>query len=120
MIPSGLEIFVALDPVNLHLSFDRLSGLAKELTSRRVRGEAALFVFFNRRRTALKALFFDGTGLCIFYKRLDRGRFQLPQPIDEGRLVVELSEEELDALLDGIELPRERGRGRKADTPTVH
>ena len=65
--------------------------------------DAALFIFFNRRRTALKALFADGTGLCIFYKRLDRGCFRLPEAIDGGR-VVELNERELDDLLDGIEI----------------
>lgn len=118
MIPSGVEVFVALDPVNLRLSFDRLAGLVQERMSRSARS-AALFVFFNRRRTALKALFFDGTGLCIFFKRLDRGRFVLPEPVDEGR-VVELSEEALDALLDGIELPRERRSRAKRGPPTLH
>ncbi len=72
MIPSDIEIFVALDPVNMHLSFDRLDGLVQEWMERSARS-GGLFVFFNRRRTALKALFFDGTGLCIFYKRADRG-----------------------------------------------
>ena len=118
MIPSGVEVFVALDPVNLRLSFDRLAGLAQELTARSARGEA-LFVFFNRRRTALKALFFDGTGLCIFFKRLDRGRFVLPDPTDNGR-VVELSEEALDALLDGIELPHKGVAAKKETPPTLH
>jgi transposase len=109
MIPQGVEVFVSLDPVNLRLSFDRLAGLVDERMGRCARSEA-LFVFFNRRRTMMKALFFDGTGLCIFHKRLDKGRFQLPDPIEDGNgeRVVELNERELDDLLDGLELHCDR------------
>lgn len=104
MIPAGVDVFVSLEPVNLRLSFDRLAGLVSERMGRSAR-DAAVFVFFNRRRTMAKALFFDGTGLCIFYKRLDKGRFQLPEPVEDGsgELVVELSERELDELLDGLQ-----------------
>jgi len=62
MIPAGLEVFVGLDPVNMHWSFDRLAGLVEEVMHRDPRS-AALFVFFNRRRTLVKAFFADGTGL---------------------------------------------------------
>lgn len=110
MIPHGVEVFVSLDPINMAFSFDRLAGLVQEQMGRSAR-DAALFVFFNRRRTAIKALFADGSGLCVFYKRLDRGRFCLPEPVDDGR-VVELSERELDDLLDGIAV--ERGKPAKA------
>jgi len=118
MIPHGVEIFISLEPVNLGLSFDRLAGLVEERMERSAR-DAALFVFFNRRRTRMKALFFDGTGLCIFYKRLDKGRFRLPEPVetDDGG-VVELSERELDDLLDGISV--EHGRAKKTTDPTIH
>ena len=79
MIPSGVEIFVGLEPIDLRWSFDRLSGLVEERVGRTARG-GALFVFFGKRRSALKVFFFDGSGLCIFYKRLDRGTFRLPEP----------------------------------------
>jgi transposase len=78
MIPSGVEIYVALEPIDMRLSFDRLSGLAKERVGYEARC-GALFVFFGRRKDSLKVLFFDGSGMCIFYKRLDRGRFQIPE-----------------------------------------
>ena len=118
MIPHGVEIFISLEPVNLGLSFDRLAGLVEERMERSAR-DTALFVFFNRRRTRMKALFFDGTGLCIFYKRLDKGRFRLPEPVegDDGG-VVELSERELDDLLDGIAV--DHGRATKKTDPTIH
>lgn len=115
MIPQDVEVFVALEPVNMHLSFDRLAALVTERMGRSAR-DPAVYVFLNRRRTLVKALFFDGTGYCVFYKRLDRGRFQLPEPVDDGR-VVELSEAELEQLLDGLE-PGARRRGESA--PTLH
>ena len=83
MIPHGVEIFVGLEPIDLRWSFDRLAGIVAERIGREARS-GALFVFFGKRRDALKVLFFDGTGLCIFYKRLDRGVFRLPEPLDEG------------------------------------
>jgi transposase len=103
VIPQGVQIFVALDPVDLRCSFDRLSGIAQEQVGYEARS-GALFVFYGRRRDALKVLFFDGSGMCIFYKRLDRGTFRLPEPTTEGARHVEVDDAMLEALLDGIEV----------------
>jgi transposase len=91
----------ALDPIDLRYSFDRLSGLAKEQVGYDPRG-GALFVFFGRRRTALKLLFFDGSGMCVFYKRLDQGTFRVPESPADGAHHVEVDDAMLDALLDGV------------------
>jgi transposase len=111
MIPSGVQIFVALEPIDLRFSFDRLSGIAREQIGYDPRS-GALFVFYSRRRDALKVLFFDGSGMCQFYKRLDRGVFRLPEVHEEGARHVELDDATLEALLDGIDVesaPRTRG-----------
>jgi transposase len=63
----------------------------------------ALFVFFGKRRNALKVLFFDGTGLCLFYKRLDAGTFRLPLA-PEGTTSLMIEDRVLDDLLDGVDL----------------
>ncbi len=68
MIPAGVQVFVATAPIDLRYSFDRLAGLAMEQVGYEARS-GALFVFFGRRRDAAKVLFFDGTGLCIFFLR---------------------------------------------------
>jgi len=107
MIPAGVEIFVGLDPIDLRWSFDRLTGVVAERIGRDVRG-GALFVFFGRRRDALKILYFDGTGLCLFYKRLDRGTFRLPETSTPGATAIALEDRMLDALLDGIDLEASR------------
>lgn len=69
MIPHGVEIFVALEPVDMRLGFDRLAGLAESQLGRASRS-GAMFLFFGKRRTALKVLFFDGSGLCVFHNHL--------------------------------------------------
>lgn len=110
MIPQGVQVFVALDPVDMRSSFDRLSGIAKEQVGYDARS-GALFVFFGRRRDALKILFFDGSGMCIFYKRLDRNAFRLPEPRGDGSRHVEVDDATLEALLDGVEgTPASRSR----------
>jgi transposase len=102
MIPRGVEIFVGVEAIDLRWSFDRLSGIAGERIGREARS-GALFVFFGKRREAIKVLFFDGTGLCLFYKRLDKGTFRLP-PIDGDATSVAIEESALDDLLDGIDV----------------
>ena len=116
MIPSGVEIFFALAPIDLRWGFDRLAGMVEEHTGRAARS-GALFVFFGKRRSAQKILFFDGGGLCQFYKRLDRGTFRLPPTAHPEATSISLSERELDDLLDGIDLDPEPRRGRR---PRVH
>lgn len=108
MIPHGVEVFVALEPVDMRLGFDRLAGLAHERMQRSARS-GALFLFFGKRKTALKLLFFDGSGLCIFHKRLDSRNFCIPQAVDDSGVLM-LQERELDDLLEGIDVERERPR----------
>ena len=103
MIPRGVEIFVGLEPIDLRWSFDRLAGIVTDRIGREPRS-GALFVWFGKRRDAIKVIFFDGTGMCLFYKRLDRGTFRLPEPLDEHATTVMLEERALDDLLDGIDL----------------
>ena len=103
MIPAGVEIFVGLQPIDLRWGFDRLAGIVEERIGRKPRS-GALFVFFGKRRHALKVLFYDGSGLCLFYKRLDRGTFRLPEAIDQDAASVMIEERVLDDLLEGIDI----------------
>ena len=58
MIPHGVDVFVGLDPIDLRWGFHRLTGIVAERLGRDARS-GALFVFFGKRRDALKVLFFD-------------------------------------------------------------
>jgi transposase len=116
MIPHGVEVFVGIEPIDLRWGFDRLAGLVAERIGRDARG-GAMFVFFGRRRDALKILFFDGSGLCQFYKRLDRGVFRVPEPLDPNCPSITIDERVLDDLLDGIEVEPKPKRSRR---PRLH
>jgi transposase len=86
-------------PVDMRKSFDGLVGMVQNAL-----GEdplsGTLYVFSNRRKTYVKAVYWDRTGFCLFAKRLERGHFVLPG----GGETCELSEQALRLLLDGIVL----------------
>ena len=63
---------------------------------------SALFVFCNRSRDKLKILYWDETGFCLWYKRLEKARFAWPRRADQA--VLELSEEQLHWLLRGFDI----------------
>lgn len=116
MIPHGVEVFVGLEPIDLRWSFDRLSGIVEDRIGREARS-GALFIFFGKHRTALKVLFFDGTGMCVFYKRLDARVFKVPTPLDAHATSVAIDERTLEALLDGIDVEAVAPKQRRS---TVH
>jgi transposase len=103
MIPAGVQVFVALEPVDMRFGFERLSGMVRERMGYEPRS-GALFVFIGRRRQLVKILLADATGTCVFVKRLDQGLFSLPAPPAANASHVEVDEATLDALLDGLEL----------------
>lgn len=114
MIPSGVQIFLALGRVDMRLGYERLGGLVREQIGYEPRS-GALFIFVGRRRETIKVLFFDGSGMCVFQKKLDRGRFALPE-VAEGVTHVEIDDAALDVLLDGVEIvkpPRPRTPPRR-------
>lgn len=91
-------------PVDMRKSFDGLVGLVQNaLLDDPLSG--SMYVFTNRRRSYVKAIYWDRTGFCLFAKRLERGRFVLPGDAE----TFELSERAFRLLLDGIVLGT-RGR----------
>jgi transposase len=76
-------------------------------------------VFFGKRRSALKILFADRTGMCLFCKRLDAGTLRVPDATADGAESVVLDERSLDDLLDGVDVHAPE-RMRPARTPRMH
>ena len=101
MIPQGVEVFVAVEPVDMRLGFERLGGLVRERMAREPRSKA-LFVFFGKRRQTVKVLSWDGTGTVLWYKRLDRGLFEIPTPATAGDACVTVSESHFEAIFAGL------------------
>jgi transposase len=108
MLPPSVRIFVASSPVDLRQSFDRLAACTQEqLGSDPFSGH--LFVFRNRRGDRVKILYWDRSGFCLWYKRLEQGVLRLPCS-EQG--CVELEWPDLALLLEGIDLQGARRRPR--------
>lgn len=99
--PSALRIFLAVEPVDMRAQFNGLWTHAEQRLREDPRS-GALFVFTNRQRNRLKMLYFDGSGVWVFAKRLESGRFSWPVGSDATRL--SLSPPALTMLLSGIDL----------------
>ena len=67
----SLKTYVAVEPCDMRMGFNGLQGAVADKLKGNVR-DGALFVFTNKRRTRLKVLYFDGSGLWLLTKRLDR------------------------------------------------
>src|ERR1700729_1060132 len=109
MLPSAVRIFLCTRPTDMRKSLDGLTGLVQERFGQDpLTGH--LFLFLNRRRDRIKILYFDRDGLAIWYKRLEAGSFQMPQPVDRDG--VQLPPAQLAMLLSGIDLSTARQRKR--------
>ena len=105
MMPVGVDVFVSVAPIDLRWGFARLTGVVRECCGRDIRGRA-VFVFFARHRQAVKVIYFDGTGLCLWYKRLDRGQFRAAVTAAPDAMAVRIDDVTLTALLADLELDR--------------
>jgi len=103
-LPPSVRIWCAASPTDLRRGFDGLSGLVRsQLHADPLSGH--LFVFFNRKADRLKVLYWDRDGMCIWYKRLERGRFHFPTAESAA---LELTPGQLQMILDGVDVERVR------------
>src|SRR3954453_4649819 len=97
-VPPGVRILLATRPVDFRKGMDGLAALVQQvLRADPFAGE--VFIFRPRRGDRVKILVYDGTGLCLYAKRLEAGRFCWPSPA-EG--VVRLTSAQLATLLEGL------------------
>lgn len=101
--PGSLKVFIAVEPCDMRCSFN---GLHQAVTSRL--GEdpksGSIFAFSNKRRSLLKLLYWDGNGLWVLAKRLERGCFSWPRATDVKDGKLRLTATALTLLLDGIDM----------------
>lgn len=100
-LPRGTRVFIATAPCDMRGSFDALAGHVRRLGLEPVDG--AVYVFFARSRKHLALLHFDGSGWCLFRKRLERGTFEIP-PSPAGATRIAVDGRLLASILDGIDL----------------
>jgi transposase len=113
MMPTGARIFVCTEPLDMRKSFDGLALAVREQLGDDPQS-GALFLFFNRRVDRVKCIWWDRTGYTILYKRLERGRFRVPQPLHLGANKVQIDPQELPVLLEGVALPPRKRKIRAA------
>lgn len=99
----SLRVWVALEPCDMRKGFNGLEALVSDQLKESVQS-GALFLFSNRKRTRLKVLYWDGSGLWVLSKRLEQGRFSWPQPSEAGQVKLRLRPEAFALLSDGVEM----------------
>jgi transposase len=101
----AVRVFARRKPTDLRNGFDGLYGLVRtELGQDPLTGD--LYLFVNRRRTSAKVLLWDGTGLCIYAKRLAKNRFTQLWADGESTLPMTITQTELNLFLEGANLSK--------------
>lgn len=111
MIGHGLPIYVALEPVDMRMGYERLGGLVRERMQAEPRSKA-LFVFVGKRGHTMKVLTWDGTGAIIVHKKLDAGKFELPQATSVGDQHVIVSDAIFEVIYKGMTTAPKKPRRR--------
>jgi transposase len=111
-LSSGSRYYLWREPVDMRKSFDGLQGLVTGQMGRdALSGE--VFIFMNRRRDQVKMLVWDRSGFVIYYKRLERGRFELPAAAGGEQIRGQvLPWSDLLLILEGVSLRSVRWRKR--------
>lgn len=108
-LPIHTDIFLYSHPTDMRKSFCGLAGIVRNELGREP-ADGSLFLFINRNRDKLKALYWDCDGLALWYKRLERGSFERVRR--EGEDAVKIDAAELSMLLGGISIENAKRRKR--------
>ena len=109
-LPASVRVYLCLTPTDMRRSFDGLHALVRDhLQLDAFAGH--LYIFSNRRRDRLKVIYWDRDGFAIWAKRLEEGSFAIPAGEPDSTRI-EITTEELGAVLSGIDLPQATRRRR--------
>jgi transposase len=112
LLPPGVKVHLATGTTDMRKGMDSLGVLVQEVLQQDP-FSGHLFVFRGRKANLIKVVFWDGTGLCLFTKRLEQGVFLWPPAIEPGR-TLSLTSTQLSALLEGIDWRSPERRWRPA------
>jgi transposase len=117
-LPNAVKVYVATAPTDMRKTFNGLSAAVTSILKQDpLTGH--LFVFFNARRDQVRILFWDRSGFCILAKRLERGRFRIPD-VDANATHVTMEAAELALIMEGIDLKGAVRRPRWSPTKRVN
>jgi len=106
----GIQVFMALEPVDMRKSFDGLSAAVQTVFERNVL-DGHVFLFLNRRRDRIKILWWDRDGLALWSKRLEGGSYEVPRHAPDTKQL-QLEATQLSLLLAGVRLDSAKRRRR--------
>ena len=109
--PTHLPIYFCAQPVDFRKSFDGLTGVIASVFEISVL-DGHLFLFINKRRDRIKAMWWDRDGLVLFYKRLEKGTFEMPCVSDQSTHIT-LDATQLSMLLGGVSLAAAKQRRKR-------
>ena len=115
-VPAQVRIYLHREPVDFRKAHDGLAGIVRAALEADPL-DGSVFVFLNRARDRVKLLQWDGNGLWLHYKRLEKGTFR--EPAANAREDARIARADLAMLLEGIELRKGRIRRRFADSVEV-
>lgn len=101
MIGGSVRVFLAVGPVDLRGAFDQLAAVTRQILGEDPKS-GALYLFYNRRRNRLKALWWDRNGYTLLYKRISAGTFAVPRHLDSTTPCVQISADDFARLLAGL------------------
>ena len=113
-VPAGVRVLVATKPVDFRKGSDGLAALVQE-TLEEDPFSGTIFIFRAKRADRVKILTWDGSGLVLFWKRLEHGAFKWP-PVSDG--VMRLTPSQLAVLIDGMDWSRLHARDVARPTAT--
>jgi transposase len=93
----GLRIFVYREPIDMRAGFEKLLHFVRDEMKNDI-NQGHLYLFFGMNRRRLKAIFFDGTGLVLIAKRIERGRFMARSELSDAS---EITSQELKQIFNG-------------------
>lgn len=102
-LPRGIGVYLFDEPCDMRRSFNTLSAVVEHEMERDLM-DGDLFLFVSKNRVRAKVLYFDGTGLCLFAKRLEGGRFPAPWKMTKTQLTLS----ELALFIEGADAVRRR------------
>lgn len=103
LMPIGVKVFLAVEPVDLRASFYRLAAYVRATHGGNPQ-DGHLYVFVGKGKNLVKVLFWDRSGYCVFAKRLEKGRFKLPMDVPDDAAQHEVDFATLTLFLEGIDL----------------
>src|SRR5665213_2880235 len=109
-LSASCKYYLHLHPTDMRKGFDSLSGIVtSELKMDVLNG--SVFIFINKKHNQVKLLLWEGDGFSVYYKRLEKGTFEMPDAKDESSSVA-VTTQQLQFILQGVSLQKVHFRKR--------